>query len=230
MVRLIRLRQSAPASRHRRKRGSLINRDADLNHPIPRSALRDIVYGAAELYLSGGNKAAAHAAKLMKAAQPEKPVEPPQALDVLSHLQSVALPALGKEFVSLVRRWASNLPWTDRGFGLPNGIRGRNAYAELMGPEGPMVSDECRFGFYLQAPDCLYPAHSHAAEEFYYVLSGSVEWRIDGALTFVPSVPGLVHHLPWQMHQMRTGQSPLLAMWIWTGDIRHSTYSIREPS
>ena len=195
-------------------------------HPLPASALRDIVRGAADLYLLSGNEAAAKAAQLMKASLPERPVDPPRPLDVLKHLRSVVLPCLGEDFGGLVRNSTPWLPWTDRGFGLPPGIRGRNAYAELIGPSGPMVSDECRFGFYLQAPDCLYPAHSHAAEEFYYILSGSAEWRVGVAGTFVPRVPDLVHHHPWQLHEMRTGQSPLLAMWIWTGDISYSTYSI----
>ena len=188
--------------------------------------MRDIAHGAAELYLCSGNEAAAKAAQLMKTSLPERLTDPPRPLDVLRHLQSIVLPCLSQDFGSLVRNSAPTLPWTDRGFGLPPGIRDRNAYAELIGPSGPMVSDECRFGFYLQAPDCLYPAHSHAAEEFYYILSGSAEWRLGEAETFVPDVPDLVHHLPWQSHEMRTGQSPLLAMWIWIGDIRYSTYSI----
>jgi hypothetical protein len=202
----------------------------EVTHPISASALRAIAHGAAELYLGGGNEAARQAAQLMKAARLERPSDPSRSLDVLRYLPSVALPGVSEEFGRLVRTLGPKLPWTDRGFELPEGIRGRNAYAELMGPSGPMISDDCRFGFYLQAPNCLYPVHCHAAEEFYYLLSGSAEWCLDGAQTFVPPVPGLIHHRPWQLHEMRTGPSPLLAMWIWTGDISYSTYAIRECS
>jgi hypothetical protein len=188
--------------------------------------LPELVSAAADLYLATGNKIAARAAEHLKAASPQRPADPPQALAVLAHLPSIALPSLAADHGALYRDSASHLPWTDGGFALPAAIRGRNAYAELVGPEGPLLSSYCRFGFYLQAPDCLYPAHSHAAEELYLTLSGSVEWWLDGGDTFIPSIPGLVHHLPWQRHAMRTGRSPLLAMWIWLGDIRYATYSI----
>jgi hypothetical protein len=42
-------------------------------------------------------------------------------------------------------------------------------------------------------------------------LSVTAEWRLDGTGSF---------------HEMRTCQFPLLAMWVWIGDIRLSTYSI----
>lgn len=181
--------------------------------------LRALVANAAELYLASGNEVAARIAGLMLSASPLRLCDPPQALPILDLLPAITLPGLDADVVA-------KLPWTEGGFVLPDEIRGRNAYAELVGPHGPLASDEIRFGFYLQAPDCLYPAHSHAAEELYLILSGAVEWRVDGTRSFVPSVPGLVHHTPWQMHEMRTRQSPLLAMWAWIGDIRFSTYSI----
>lgn len=177
--------------------------------------LRDLIGWAGDLYGATGNARAAEAAKLMRAAVPERPADPPQALPVLSHLPSIAMP-----------HELAGLPWTDGGFSLPAVIKGRNAYAELIGPEGPVVSDNCRFGFYLQAPDCFYPPHSHAAEEFYLLLSGSAEWQLDDSSSFTLPSPGLVHHRPWQKHAMRTGTSPLLALWVWLGDIRYGTYSI----
>lgn len=177
--------------------------------------LRDLVGWAADLYHATGNIRAVAAAELMRAAVPETPADPPQALPVLGHLPSVAM-----------RPELAGLPWTDGGFSLPPAIKSRNAYAELIGPEGPVVSDKCRFGFYLQAPDCLYPPHSHAAEELYLLLDGSAEWQLDDCRPFTPPSPGLVHHQPWQKHAMRTGASPLLALWVWLGDIRYGTYTI----
>jgi hypothetical protein len=181
--------------------------------------LRSLVAGAAALYVASGNEVAAQVARLMRSASALRPCDPPQALPILDLLPSITLPGLDADIVP-------QLPWTEGGFILPDEIRGRNAYAEIIGPQGPLASEKVRFGFYLQAPDCLYPAHSHAAEELYLILSGAVEWRLDGSESFVPCVPGLVHHMPWQMHEMRTRQFPLLAMWAWIGDIRLSTYSI----
>ena len=211
--------------------------------------LRDLVGWAADLYRATGNSRAAEAARLMRAAAPEKPADPPLDHDefgsnrpkLMNVIDSLGLardsrekpvstfshPALALPVLRyLPRHELAGLPWTDGGFALPASIKGRNAYAELIGPEGPVVSDKCRFGFYLQAPDCLYPPHSHAAEELYLLLGGSAEWQLDDGKPFVPPDSGLVHHLPWQKHAMRTGASPLLALWVWLGDIRYGTYSI----
>lgn len=177
--------------------------------------LAGLIGAAADLYRATGNPLAIQGAELMRAAQPQGPADPPQALAVLSQLPSIAAwPELAR------------LPWTDGDFSMPAAIRSRNAYAELVGPEGPLLSTRCRFGFYLQAPDCLYPPHSHAAEELYLLLSGSAEWWLDDSEPFLPPCPGLVHHLPWQKHAMRTGAFPLLALWVWLGDIRYGTYKI----
>ena len=188
--------------------------------------LEALTAAAADLYLASGNEVAVRAAELMKQAKPLRLADAPLALPVLTHLGSIDLPSFDTEGTALLRDSASHLPWTEDGFVLPTAIQGRNAYAELIGPEGPLFSSQCRFGFYLQAPDCLYPAHSHAAEELYMILSGSAEWSVDVAERFVPPVLGLVHHRPWQKHSMLTRRLPLLAMWVWLGDIRYSTYSI----
>ena len=188
--------------------------------------LEALVATASDLYLASGNRMAAQAAELMRVASPLRPADPPQALAVLTHLSSIVLPPFEAESTAVLRDNAPHLPWTEDGFVLPAAIQGRNAYAELIGPEGPLLSSQCRFGFYMQAPNCFYPAHSHAAEELYMILGGSAEWWVDGGERFVPPVLGLVHHRPWQKHAMRTGSSPLLAMWVWLGDIRYSTYSI----
>src|SRR5262249_39036703 len=107
-------------------------------------SLRDVIGAAADLYLATGKPLAVQAAGLMRLAEPRKPPNPPQALSVLRHLQPV-LPAL-----LTMPHDLAQLPWTDGGFSLPAPIRGRNAYAELVGPEGPFHSTGCRFGLYLQ--------------------------------------------------------------------------------
>ena len=49
-----------------------------------------------------------------------------------------------------------------------------------------------RFGLYVQAPESFYPPHSHAAEEFYYVLSGTARWQ-KGEEAFSLKPPGQLH-------------------------------------
>jgi len=100
----------------------------------------------------------------------------------------------------------------------------RHAFVELVGPDGLAISDELRFGLYLQAPDTLYPPHRHAAEELYFVVSGTAEWQKDDA-PFAPREPGtLIHHVPWQDHATTTHGEPLLAMWAWFGDLNPQSY------
>lgn len=97
-------------------------------------------------------------------------------------------------------------------------------YCRIVGPDGLIRSDNCRMGFYLQAPDMFYPSHSHNAEEIYFVLSGTALWQKDNA-PFIEQTPGtLIHHLPNQPHTMHTQKEPLLAIWGWIGDIDFDSY------
>ena len=100
----------------------------------------------------------------------------------------------------------------------------RHAYVELVGPDGLAVTDEVRFGLYLQAADTVYPPHRHAAEELYYVVSGTADWQKDDD-AFALREPGtLIHHTPWQDHATTTRSEPLLAMWAWLGDLNPQSY------
>ena len=121
---------------------------------------------------------------------------------------------------------ASRLPWVAGDLPKSPGIVDKYAFIEILGPSGIDKTDRLRFGLYLQAPDVFYPAHDHEAEEFYYVLSGDAEWQKNDGV-FAEQPPGtLVHHAPRDRHAMRTRAKPLLAMWIWTGDLDMKTYRI----
>ena len=43
----------------------------------------------------------------------------------------------------------------------------RIAFAELIGPDGPLTAPACRVGFTLMAPATFYPLHAHPAIELY---------------------------------------------------------------
>lgn len=111
---------------------------------------------------------------------------------------------------------------------MPPSFAGRSAYVEIVGPEGLAYFAGLRFGLFLQTSKSLYPPHNHAAEEFYYVLSGTAYWQ-KGDSEYVARSPGtLIHHAPWERHSMQTKVEPLLAMWAWTGGLNFSTYRIDD--
>lgn len=121
------------------------------------------------------------------------------------------------------------LTWRVPGFGrLPETLKDRMAVVELLGPTGMLHHDRVSLGLILMAPDVAYPAHSHAADEVYLVLSGTLDWSIDSRQIGPVKADTFVHHKPCQRHAMATRDHPALMLWGWTGDIRGETYLI-EP-
>lgn len=97
-------------------------------------------------------------------------------------------------------------------------IAERIAFAELIGPQAPLIAPACRVGFTLMAPDTFYPLHAHPAIELYMVIAGHAQWTTPEAERIVP--PGaFVLHATNQPHAMRTFAEPLLALYGWRGDI-----------
>jgi mannose-6-phosphate isomerase-like protein (cupin superfamily) len=102
--------------------------------------------------------------------------------------------------------------------GAPAGFEGGYAYVALVGPDGQIPSSECRLGLYLQQPGLHYPPHAHDAEELYFIVSGTADWQA-GDRRF-EAMPGqLIHHAPGEPHIMATGEAPLLAIFVWLGEI-----------
>jgi mannose-6-phosphate isomerase-like protein (cupin superfamily) len=94
----------------------------------------------------------------------------------------------------------------------------RIAFAELIGPDGPLSAPDCRVGFTVLAERTTYPLHNHLAVEIYLVLAGNAQWSTASSERRVP--PGdLVLHRSGESHAMRTFDEPLLALWGWRGDI-----------
>ena len=115
---------------------------------------------------------------------------------------------------------SADLSWRRPGFGkIPDAIASHMAVCEIIGPAGQIKHETVRAGFLFQAPDITYPRHSHAAEEIYLSLSGPVEWQVDEADWRLSFAGDFNHHFPPQPHAIRTGSTPLLTIWEWTGDI-----------
>jgi quercetin dioxygenase-like cupin family protein len=129
---------------------------------------------------------------------------------------------------ALLENYAPELPWIANEASLPGGLRRHTAYVEIVGPNGFALSDSLRFGLFLQMPESVYPSHSHAAEEFYYVLSGDARWQKDDREFRVMAPGSLIHHASWQRHAMTATSEPLLALWIWLGDLDMAKYKIDE--
>ena len=93
----------------------------------------------------------------------------------------------------------------------------RYGWSELIGLRGPIASDRLACGVLLLGPEIEYPPHSHAAEEIYLPLAGTADW-LRGGEGWRRRRPGeLIHHPSGIAHAMRTGEQPLLALYLWRG-------------
>jgi Dimethlysulfonioproprionate lyase len=98
----------------------------------------------------------------------------------------------------------------------------RYGYAVIAGPaEGPPALAGHRalaLGVLLLGPRTHYPQHRHPAIELYVPFSAGEWWRGDGSWRNEP--PGaVIHHGSEVAHATRTGDAPLLAIYLWSGDL-----------
>jgi hypothetical protein len=90
---------------------------------------------------------------------------------------------------------------------------GLYGHAVLGGAPGVAV------GLLLLGPGVRYPPHHHPAEEF-YLPAATVRWVHAAIGSPAPEPAGvLVHHAPWQPHEMATDGRPALLAYVWTGDV-----------
>lgn len=113
---------------------------------------------------------------------------------------------------------APSSPWEEASRGVPEFFSGGYAYAMLVDESQPADNVPVRMGLLLQQGNIAYPGHAHDAEEFYFILSGEAHWRID-AREFAARPGDMIHHAPCAIHAMQTGSAPLLALWVWRGNL-----------
>ncbi len=145
----------------------------------------------------------------------------PRPLPVLQWLDRLAPHAAGetRPLVDGIVAAAAQLAWGQTYAAADFGARflERYGWSELVGLRGPVASDRLACGVLLLGPDLEYPAHSHAAEEIYLPLAGTALW-LRGGEGWRPRRPGeLIHHPSGIAHAMRTGDQPLLALYLWRG-------------
>jgi hypothetical protein len=87
------------------------------------------------------------------------------------------------------------------------------------GPPGLALDQRLAVGVLLLGPGTLYPLHEHPAVEIYCPLTLDAEWWLgDGPWRSEPPT-AIIYHAPGVRHAMRAGLSPLLAVYIWRGDL-----------
>lgn len=144
----------------------------------------------------------------------------PKRLPVCEYLAGVAAPErfpagplrdLAQAFLAL----EPDLAWYTRGGDAPNANAAYpegHANAMIVGPGGLAPHDAVWFGVSLLAPHVRYPDHTHPPEETYLVLSDG-EFSQDGVTWFTPGIGGTFYNPPGILHAMRSGDTPLWAMW-----------------
>jgi quercetin dioxygenase-like cupin family protein len=96
-------------------------------------------------------------------------------------------------------------------------------YAVLAGPGGLAETDRLALGILLLGPGIHYPTHRHPAVEIYVVLAGDAEWQ-KGEAGWRREKPGtVIRHDSMVPHATRALAEPLLAAYVWRGDL--ATYA-----
>jgi quercetin dioxygenase-like cupin family protein len=105
----------------------------------------------------------------------------------------------------------------------PTALAAIKSIVELLGPEGPILAPDLRFGLFWQAPGTYYPLHAHTAAETYTLLAGRADWQA-GDRRLRLGAGEAVHHPPELPHAMRAGPDGFLAIWRWSGDVGFESY------
>jgi len=73
-------------------------------------------------------------------------------------------------------------------------------------------------------PGIEYPRHRHEAEEVYIPLTGQTLWLQEDQDWIFRELGQPIYHAPWVPHAMKTGESPLLALYLWrAGDLKQKS-------
>ena len=144
--------------------------------------------------------------------------QPPAQKPVTAHLKRALDEGRGDRMAGMIRALESVQPALSWQYGyekVPKGLLGSYAYAEVIGPNGPVVSAEIILGVVLFAPSCTYPAHAHRGiTESYVCLSGAVSENHQGVY-----VPGsMIFNPPEHLHRITVGvNEPALLAYAWMG-------------
>lgn len=120
------------------------------------------------------------------------------------------------DLIKKISKIFHTLHWKFGYHSLPDTLKNRYAYTEIIGPDiAPVFSENIIAGLVLMAPETKYPYHKHPAlEESYLCLHGTFAQN-DSAV----HPPGaIVYNAPGKAHKITTGEkSPVLLLYVWLG-------------
>ncbi len=93
------------------------------------------------------------------------------------------------------------------------------AYATLIGDGGIIPCNYFSAGITLIAPSFFYDWHHHPAIEIYLNLTEQALWGTNKAPMEAREVGEVITHPSYVPHAMFCQESPLLAPWLWEGDV-----------
>ena len=113
--------------------------------------------------------------------------------------------------VSEIAALTQDLQWNES-------ARSHAPISELVGPTSLIKHQSFRVGLFALIPDIDYADHAHPADEVYIVLAGSGSWSLDGGPYQVKRAGDIIDIPSMMTHAMRTGPTPALTLYSWTGD------------
>jgi quercetin dioxygenase-like cupin family protein len=132
---------------------------------------------------------------------------------------STRAPSFSAPFIATLQASSADLEWR-RSYGerqVSKQFWNNYCWTEIFGHLGPRPSEHLSCGALILGAEVHYPSHRHEADEIYIPLVGNALWLESGRWQRKP--PGaVIHHLPNQVHAMRTQAEPLLALYLWKSD------------
>jgi len=92
-------------------------------------------------------------------------------------------------------------------------------YCTLIGPGMLIEHPTMKLGFGIWAADLHYPLHHHAAEECYHVLGNEMQFRRENEAWATYYDGDAIYNSPWQIHELRGVNKPMLLLYTWRGDV-----------
>jgi hypothetical protein len=129
-------------------------------------------------------------------------------------------PALA-QFCEMTKLVLPHCPWTPGYNEAEVGSEFKNhfAYATLVGDGGIIPCDYFSAGITLIAPNFFYDWHHHPVIEIYVNLTTHALWGTNKAPMEERALGAVITHPSYFSHAMFCEQAPLLAPWLWAGDV-----------
>jgi len=104
---------------------------------------------------------------------------------------------------------------------VPDAMLAAYGFVEIIGLQGPFVSERVRAGIAIWGPQVNYPQHHHQAEEIYALLSGSADFSFDNNAAQTRRAGDVVFVESHRRHGFQTLDESLVVLYLWqAGDLR----------